>query len=280
MTYYFYPRFSSWDLAVIRGPGAGFGNLLFPLARAIGYTKACKGVLIEPTWRNLKLGPFLRQEQDKRTYGDLFTHRSFSQIIGDLSRRSLALRRLTEDAFLHRAPAEATLSTLVHVDGMRNEFKDIAGTGADLRAWLLARLRISPEHTQHPFIALHIRLGDFGSAALDSYKRNTRIELEWFRDEAIRVKLLLGDMPIYVFSDEDSPRLRSALEGIQNIRFLRPTNAATDMLRMANAQHIIASNSTFSLWAAFLGTGTVSTRFCQLFADYGLDDPEFVARIC
>jgi hypothetical protein len=87
-------------------------------------------------------------------------------------------------------------------------------------------------------------------------------------------------MPIYVFSDEDSPRLRTALEGIQNIKFLRPTNAATDMLRMANAQHIIASNSTFSLWAAFMGTGTVSTRFGELFTDYGLDDPTFVARIC
>jgi hypothetical protein len=29
-----------------------------------------------------------------------------------------------------------------------------------------------------------------------------------------------------------------------------------------------------------MGTGTVSTRFGELFTDYGLDDPTFVARIC
>ena len=280
MTYYFHPRFSSLDLAVIRGPGAGLGNLLFPLARAIGYARAHRGVLIEPTWRNLKLGPFLRHERDKRTYGDLFIHRSISQIVGGITRRALVPKRLTEESFLHGIPESSTWSTLVNVEGMGNEFKDIAGMGAELREWLLARLRVRPESMPLPFVALHIRLGDFGSAALDSYKRNTRIELDWFRNEAFRVRLLLGDMPIYVFSDEDSPRLRTALEGIQNIEFLRPTNAATDMLRMANAQHIIASNSTFSLWAAFMGTGTVSTRFRELFTDYGLDDPTFVARIC
>lgn len=279
VTYYFHPQFSSFDLSVIRGPGAGFGNLLFPLARALGYARTHKGILVEPTWRNLKLGPFLRFERDKRTYGNLFVHRSLSQIFGDISRRSLTRRRITEEIFLNDFTAGTNCCTLVSINGMRNRFRDIAGVGAVLREWLLTRIIICPKQMQVPFVALHVRLGDFGPA-LDSYKRNTRIEFEWFRDEAIRVNKLLGEMPIYVFSDEDCPRLRSVLDGIPNIKFLKPVNAAHDLLYMSNAKHIIASNSTFSLWAAFIGTGTISSRFGELFTDYGLDDPDFIQRIC
>ena len=62
-------RFESIGL---RFGGAGLGNILFPWARALVYTKKYNLTRIKTTWFNLKIGPFLRLERDKRVYSDLF----------------------------------------------------------------------------------------------------------------------------------------------------------------------------------------------------------------
>ena len=65
---YHYPLLSRPDLGFIRGPGPGFGNLLFPIARALNEAQIQKGIFVRPTMLNLKIGPFLRHERDLRLY--------------------------------------------------------------------------------------------------------------------------------------------------------------------------------------------------------------------
>ena len=57
----------------VRLGGAGLGNILFPWARALVYAQENSCIRIQTTWKNLKIGTFLRKERDKRLYFDLFT---------------------------------------------------------------------------------------------------------------------------------------------------------------------------------------------------------------
>ena len=50
----------------VRLGGAGLGNILFPWACALVYAKEHNCKRIQTTWRNLKIGTFLRKEKDKR----------------------------------------------------------------------------------------------------------------------------------------------------------------------------------------------------------------------
>ena len=49
---YHYPLLSSLDIGPIRAPGSGFGNLLFPIGRALQEAKSKKEVFVRPTMLN------------------------------------------------------------------------------------------------------------------------------------------------------------------------------------------------------------------------------------
>ena len=51
---------------------AGLGNMLFPWARAVLWSKSYNVSVINPTWYKFRIGPYLRRENDKRRYHLLF----------------------------------------------------------------------------------------------------------------------------------------------------------------------------------------------------------------
>lgn len=258
----FYPRFSDRDFHLLRSPGPGLGNLLFPWARAQLLARAYNGRLIAPTWRNIKLGPLLRRENDLRTYGDLFWHRSPKILVSDLVRKLGVRPRLSEDEFLSSAAPG-----LVFVEGMREYFADLGEDGLELRR-MLEQITRNPPRTRLGGIALHIRLGDFSEAIDDKYRRNSRVALDWFVAEAIRLRDLLGEKRITLFTDDQSGAVERAFRAMPNAWCAPPGNAIQDILLMSTAEHIVCSNSTFSLWATFLSNATFSARYIELFHDY------------
>jgi hypothetical protein len=264
---YFFPQFSRLDLGLIRAPGSGLGNLLYPWARSLIYAGRTGGIQIAPTWRNLKLGPILRNEPDKRIYGDLVHHRGPAEVWRGLRLR-LTLPATSEDEFL-RSPDESGGDRLVRVTGMRDEFAPLLPHRAEIRRALFAVARKRPE-PRAPFVAAHVRTGDF-AAPTEVYRRNSRIALDWYAAEIERVSRALA-LDTVVFTDDASGRVRAELGAIPGVRIAEPVNSLTDILSMSQARHVVCANSTFSLWAAFLCRGTVSTRFPELFADYRLDD--------
>src|SRR5260370_306045 len=53
-------------------PRAGLGNRLFPWARCRLFSFTNKVPMLSPRWAQLKVGPFVRGEADRRLYFDLF----------------------------------------------------------------------------------------------------------------------------------------------------------------------------------------------------------------
>lgn len=261
----FYPRFSTPDLHILRAPGPGLGNLLFPWARAVLLAERDGGRLINPTWRNIKLGPILRRESDLRTYGDLFHHRSPKSFFADLATKILHQDKISEEEYL-RNPRPA----LVIIEGERGHFSDLFGAGSLLHAKLTQLVRNPPDRRRGG-IAMHVRMGDFQETGEEVYSRNSRVALSWFVAEAGRLRKRLGDIPIKIFTDDTTGAARRAFSSVENLTFAAPGTAIQDILSIASAQHIVCSNSTFSLWGVFLSDATFSARFQELFADYEFD---------
>lgn len=265
--YVFYPKLSNNDFHLFRSPGAGLGNLLFPWARAELLAKKYNGYLIAPTWRNLKLGPILRREKDFRTYGDVFKHRSIKKFMQDAYvKNKLRTHHITEEDFL------ASLGYgLVEVEGMGNYFSDITH-GKEYLKERLIEISIDPPTKSIDGIAMHIRMGDFQEIKEEKYSRNSRIALEWFVKEAYRLRDILGNQDIIIFTDDTSGRVKKEFEVIENIKFAPVATAIQDILKLSSANHIVCSNSTFSLWAVFLSDATVSVKYRELFEDYKIHE--------
>ena len=75
---YHYPLLSRLDIGLIRAPGPGFGNLLFPIGRALQEAKSKKEVFVRPTMLNLKIGPLIRMEKDLRLYNKELKRRNYN----------------------------------------------------------------------------------------------------------------------------------------------------------------------------------------------------------
>lgn len=114
------------------------------------------------------------------------------------------------------------------------------------------------------FLSIHIRLTDFK----DSPGQN--IVPNGYYQKALDVsRALHGDLPIVVFSDDiASAKEMKFLSGIEGVRFIHPQNSVghSDALEtlnlMAEASAAITANSTFSLWAAWLGEKNQDRVIC------------------
>lgn len=239
-----YPKFSKYSLGPIRIGGAGLGNLLFIYARALVYAKQHRLTLIAPTWATLKLGPFLRNEKDKRLYLNIFRPAGIKGLkkMGLL----LSLKKYREDSFL--PGQEQSGNSLLVVEGLRNYFEDFKHESTYIRE---ALLRICKANTLKQYstykpktIAVHIRLGD--------YSAENRMAMAWYIEKIKQVRLLGYNYNAVIFSDGKDAELEAIL-ALPNTSREKSANALIDLLKMSKAEILIGSNSTFSAWAAFLG---------------------------
>lgn len=100
-------------------------------------------------------------------------------------------------------------------------------------------------------LAIHIRLGDYKN--LKSIYGG--VDVRYFVNSVALARQLSGDREVWLFSDE--PQLASnILDGnIANLRIAPTSNRLTSLeslLIISKCEGIVASNSTFSWWAAFL----------------------------
>jgi len=114
-------------------------------------------------------------------------------------------------------------------------------------------LRLSSEIQESKAIALHLRQGDYlnlvgtyGSSSLDFIK------------SALDELLQLGSRPkIWVFTDTPSSTPSEILEFVTPERVIGPESIPRpieNMVLMSKANGLIAANSTFSWWTAFLSS--------------------------
>lgn len=239
------PRLSAVDFGFIRSPGAGLGNLLFPIGRALVGQKRHGGTFVYPTMRQLKLGPLLRRERDPRIYGDVLRGRTMADW-RDWAKAHLA-GRLAETAFDGSQRCVA-----VTYSGLGRYFHDLASEKSLVAEWLASNMRQAPLRADYD-IAIHLRLGDFIAGAADRPTYSVRQEGDWYRSALEHARRELGtrSQRIVVFTDEPATargELKMPFAEIDESR-----SAVAAILRMAQARIIVTSRSTFSMWGVFLG---------------------------
>lgn len=256
---YCYPRLSDRDFLLFRFLGPGLGNLLFPWARALVHANRHGYQLITPTWPQVKLGTLIRRESDARMYSDLFIGHPSALSGSKRIRKLLNAPRIPE-----LRAADARDGDIIEFRGMEGMFSSFLQEQELIRGHLLAMTR--PTHLcgiSFDFrnsISLHVRLGDFAVAEskndLSSGKTNTRIPLAWYIDMVEGIRRVKGDIiPAYVFSDGTDQEL-APLTALSNCRRIGFGSAIADMLALSNANILVASGSTFSMWASYLGQPT------------------------
>jgi hypothetical protein len=240
----------------------GLGNILFPWARCFVWCETHRIAMIAPQWAQLRIGPYLRREKDKRNYHFLFHNQGY--ITG--------IRRIYLLAFGVRI-ADMDISDLVYLggninkpgrprvicfEGMGSYFLPIMSFHSELRSELMriTKKRYIIQSSGQHFIGIHVRRGDFATPSqeniLTAGELNYRIPLEWYRDILFSLRGHLGNCPAIVFSDGTLDELSSLLS-LPNITLCTGGSAIGDLLLLSNSSVMIASGSTYSMWASFLG---------------------------
>lgn len=215
--------------------------------------------MIAPRWTQFRVGPYLRRERDKREYQRLFHDDGY---VSGPRRLALTtfLPKVLEGQSENTLAAASPLGSLVLFRGLKGMFGPLLGQSAMLRSELERITRpqyLPPIENEPPFIGVHVRRGDFRvPECLADLRRgavNVRIPLAWYVTVLGRLRQALGfEAKAVVFSDGTEEELYDLL-AFPGVEFSRREQAITDMLRLAKACALVASGSTFSMWASFLG---------------------------
>ena len=255
--------------------GTGLGNLLFPWARSVVASKKYGFKKIEPTWPQVKLGPVLRKEADFRFYNDLFLTPGES-INGIKKILILTTKKKFNEAVIWNRPE--TLNKLEDgifiFNGFRDYFKDISQDYQLVRRELLDITRdVHKTGLKYNFdncVCLHIRRGDF---KIEGWETSVKWFL-WIMDEF--KKEISPDLNLKIFSDGSDEELSAILKQ-KNTERLFFGSAVADLLAMSQSRVLVgSSNSTFSMWASYLGRMPTIWPGKNLFQSEHYENPDFV----
>lgn len=259
-TWFAIPRFDGIDLGFLRLGGPGLGNLLFPWARAYSSAKDLGGQLVWPSWSSLKPARLLRGDADMRWYSGLFQPPPADYIsgIGAHARRILGKGS-------HQIPHAVALPEFkagetYNFCGMQSMFTPLWAHRELIKNGFFAMSRPAHLRSGRGTVAMHVRLGDFvrapaGAATLQATAANTAQSMEWFLCALARAEADgFTARRVLVYSDGTDAELATLLRDPRITR-ARPGNPLNDLSAMATSDALIASQSTFSMWGAFLGSG-------------------------
>ena len=250
--------------------GAGLGTRLFPWARCVIFSQANGIPMLAPQWVQPRVGPLLRGGIDLGAY-----HRQIL-LLGLFRDQPGAIRRLEKLLVQLRAtPVEEPArldqpydrapdgrKAIVTFRGTASMFEGL--TGHD--RFLLDSLQAITRQEWLEFvdgvgsvpIGINVRLGnDFGTASSDDEyytKGPLKTPVHWFAAVLKWLRHAVGyPARAVVVSDGTRAQLGPLLE-LDDVEFVRPGCAISDLLILAKSQILLASgSSSFSAWASFLG---------------------------
>lgn len=242
-----YPVLSRPDFGFVRGPGPGLGNLLFPIGRAVIALKP-DDIIVTPTLRQFKVGPWLRGERDARTYGNVTSGRTGREWVEWFGAKALdagIVDSLRVGQFRYKLKAYS---------GVGRQFHDLEGGSKAILNFLMSRCISPPDRS--PEIGVHIRQGDFIDPPPGVHGQSYRVPLYWYRKavDAAKIKSRDCGRRVTIFTDGDHESITEYFQGI-DFEFDQSPNALSSILRLSKSKVIVGSRSTFSLWASFLSDG-------------------------
>jgi hypothetical protein len=254
---YVYPKLSEHDLGFVRLGGAGLGNILFAYARAAVFAREHDCQLIWPTWPSIKLGPILRREADKRFYNDLFSNQS--GYIGGLKKMWLLLTR-TRVKEAEKESIHLQNETIVEFEGFEGCFEEILYDYGIVKEAVYSNLqeknRKALEYDFGPCIGVHIRLGDFARVSTEEVRggrHDSALPVEWYAQMIEEVRAAAGkNLKAYIFSDGRDEELAPVL-ALPNVERITFGTSIGDIIGLSRTDLFIASGSSFSMWARYLG---------------------------
>lgn len=105
-------------------------------------------------------------------------------------------------------------------------------------------------HSLGPFIAVHIRRGDY----LKRPDIHRVLGVDYYQTA---LGLLPKELPVAVFSNDlEWAKSQPLFCNDQRVRFVKTSHYGLDMLGISLAKHVIIANSTFSWWAAYLSSAS------------------------
>ena len=260
---YVYPKLDGINLGFFRKGGCGLGNLLFTYARAYVYAKKVEGKLIWPTWMSINPSIIFSKENDKRLYNDLFFNSE--KAISGIEKLKILL---TKEKVLEKNIVNYTKKELddkvVVFEGMDGCFDPIMYDSKMVKENIINCLReknrkvLKADYSDG--IMMHVRLGDFSRATQEqllSGQHNSSIPIEWYCGilEEIR-SITEKKVKCYVVSDGTKEELKPLLEK-ENVERVTWGTRISDILALSKAKLFIASGSSFSMWARYLGRMSV-----------------------
>lgn len=241
MKKYSYPALSDKDYGWIRIGGPGLANCMFIAAKAYVHSSINHTLYIDPTWRKFSIGPWLRREKDKRIYNKLFFHDGISGI-----RKFLIIKgMLTKPEYI------ATFSDLGNYFEDLNQHYDLIKEFFN-RITRYETVALVNDIELVDKVAIHVRLGDYSS--------ELRIDLSWYKKVIENIIRINPRQQFVLFSDGKEQELIPLLQ-ISNVKQVFFGNAFADMYAISKCKMLIASDSTFSAWGAFLGQKPI--LFCR-----------------
>lgn len=241
----------------------GLGNGLFPWARAELFARRSGARVLAPRWASFRLGPYLRQEPEKRRYTSFFRTAQHVHGFSRLVISGLARRIPEEQADIVIAEVNRPFwPCVVQFGGIAGLFAPLLGEHGFIRDQLwgmtVEPLRSTGAQYGERFIAMHVRRGDItrqGFAKHELKHVNQYTPLPWFVSmaRALRRMEAFHRVPIVVFTDGGWEEVEElcALEGV---RLHQRQPAIADLWTLSHAGLLFASGfSTFGMWASFLG---------------------------
>ena len=275
---YVYIDLGGKDLCLLRVGGPGLGNLLFPWARGIVAAKKYDAIPIWPTWPQLKIGPYIRRERDKRNYTDTFlaTDKYCQGMQKIKCVMCLSKLGVSEDLLKNGLYGKDNVFIF---SGMDDFFQPIINDHQIVRSEL--EKIVHPKHFSYRTfdysntISVHVRLGDFSEydENTSGVSSNMKMPLEWYI-EVIDQLRSNQSTKVLIFSDGSDEELELLLK-MPNVKRVNFGSAIADLLALSHSNIMISSNSTFSMWASYLGRmPVIRPNNLQLYSEHECDEVE------
>jgi hypothetical protein len=258
------------SLVICKLPKAGLGNQLFPLMRAYTFAHLNELPVTAINYHQLKIGPWIRGEKDKRNYKGFFEFQK--NIFGAMADewqlkkyRAIVQKREPAIKDMRDKKGEKICYLFASVPHYTQYFEGLQENRALVielfHKMITASVKDDANRFPNPCIGIHVRMGDFRKLKEDEEigKIGTvRTPENYFVDIVNTIRNIHGsELPATVFTDGSKKELEYLLS-LGNINMVAGNNALVDLLLLSRSKIMVtAAGSTFSYWAAFVSDAPV-----------------------
>jgi len=251
--------------------GYGLGNDLIPWAKAYVLARETGARLLHPAWGT-----------NPRKYYRIFGTSRYDHLVYRVLRRAVPRLRFTEEkyreigiedfsdackVFARQLQLHERRHYLVEVTGFWGAFEGLKVA----RDFVLERLLFATCTQRNLYevrrrldqnkctVGVHVRLGDFFPPGSSDYAgaERTSIVVAWYESICQQIESALGPYGVqFVVCSDGSREQLQPLLARGNVVFSSemPDSDASDLVLLADADLLICSISSYSMWAAFLSS--------------------------